>query len=304
MSITAYGKLGITEGDDESISVVYRVVTDGTDEPGDILASSLIPQKGDRYTEGSILTCLSRSCSADEEAEKNHWRVTVKYGMRDAGNTSGTIIFGGGAERVQSLSFSERLYDKVAEEGYLDDETTLSPITNSAGDPFDPPPVVQIANVVLHLVQREAVFFNPVAAVTLLNTINSAIVRVVDIRIPARCGRLLKVAPQLQSDGKYETAYDIEIAGAVKFSERFVDRGYRYLDGNNRLREIRLSDINPAEYGEGGDSEADDKFVSDPVNLDGSGGIIFPGGTVQYREYRLAEERDWNTELNLVRRAP
>lgn len=300
MSILSVRKTAATEGDDNSLTVRYKVRTTGTETVVSILASSDVPQKGERLSSGSPLVCLRRRVACQSDTDDDLWELEVEYGSRDDLPGGGTVT--GDAARIEGLSFSPRYYDRVAEEGYLADATTMTTIMNSAGDPFDPPVMMQVANVVMHLSQREVAGYSPSLALTYLHSINSVAVTVAGFAIPAKKGMIVRCDPQMQTDRTYVTSYDIELATAVPFATRLLDQGYRYLDGNGKPREIRLSDIN-TEYASGNSLADQDKFVSDPVKLDGSGGVLTSDGTPAYREYRINEMKNWNTGLNLAKRS-
>lgn len=306
MSILSAGAMGAQEGDDGSMSVRWRVVTDGTETTEDVLNSSLIPQPGERYAigTGSKLTVLpSRNASVEDPDERTQWIVTIPYGLRDT-NASSSIIKGD-AHRLQGYSTATRSYDVVAEEGYLGAATTKTPVQNSATDPFDPPPMMSLRNQVMTFTQSEGASFDPDRALDHENTINSADIKVAGRLIAAGKGLMVRIQPRLDQDGTYSCQYEIEIAKARGFAQRLLDQGYRYLSGG-RPREIKMSDINSTDYGASGALVADNKPVSDPVKLDGSGGILGTGSGANpvYREYRFVEYADWNSVLDLVRNRP
>lgn len=304
MSITA-GIIGIQEGTDSGITVKYKVVTDGTEDPLTILTSTEIPARGARFSAGSVLTCLNRSVAVAQSdgTDKDIWIATIEYGSRDTGGGGSSVTLGADSGRIQDLFFTAKPYDLVAEEGYLDDATTKTSVTNSAGDPPDPPLMVSVSNVVMHLVQREKGTFDPQHAVVQTQKINELEVVIAGYTIGAKRALLLNVEPRLQADGFFVTTYQIEISVVVRFTRRMLDQGFRHVvDG--QLKEIRLSDINPDVYGFGQPEAKNDKFVSDPVKLNGDGGVSPYEETEAWREYRLNEFSDWNTVLDLVRGAP
>lgn len=300
MTIDAVNELGATDGSDESLTVNYEILTDDSEGVLSILASSDVPQLGDRYKSSQYLV-TGRSVSCADKAEQWLWSLTVNHVNRNTSAGGGTTV-GWPRDRIQSLDFGIQKYDAVVEEGYLEGETSKSAITNSAGDPFDPPVMDWVANRVLIVTQRETVSFKPQKAQDEMNTLNENAITVAGVDIEAGKGKMLRVKPKLQADGTYVCTYEIEIAKARPFVHRLVDLGFNYLDGSDR-KAIRLSDVE-TDYEEGEDREDDDQLVNDPQNLDGSGGILASGSSTVFREYRTLEYSDWNTTLNLVSQAP
>lgn len=299
--IISASQTGANDGSEKAVSVVYLVETDGTDSAHDVLNSALIPQKGARLKTGSWLVCLSRNARAVDRDSRKHWEVTVEYGLRDAQPTARKAE--GDSERLQSLQFGSRDYDTEAREAYFEDETELSHVANSAGDSPDPPVMMTVSNDVIMFTQNEEEGFDPEAAINFRHTINKTTIRVCGVKIQAGRGLMSRIDSRLQPDGTYRTDYEIELATAKPFRVRFPDEGFRHLAETGYPVETRMSDLN-SDYATGGDLEDQDKPVSDPVRLNGKGGLLENGGVTVFREYRLYEQKDWSKGLNLVENRP
>jgi hypothetical protein len=179
-------------------------------------------------------------------------------------------------------------------------------VQNSAGDPWDPPPMKVAINPVLNWEQREPSGVTPLDVIAQLNTINKKRITILGKVIPAEGAQIIDARTHWSGD-EYVTRYQVEIEQEHALIPKIVDEGYRIIytnsKGNQALRYIKKEEL---------DQDEPDEDVDDPVLLDGSGGIHpdveepsdLPTYNQYYAVYRGAKLSDWNTVLDLIEDAP
>jgi hypothetical protein len=154
---------------------VFIVITDGTDGPIAVREASGVPQlytyfafaTGTGAAEADTLA-LCRSVRSEQQADSpRHWRVYCSYDStyNPAGDDSGSplnqpaVISGG------SVTYEVPMHEDLG--GHK--------IANSAGDPYDPPPMFDRARATIKVQKNLALTsFSPVTAVNNVNKVNSA----------------------------------------------------------------------------------------------------------------------------------
>jgi len=300
MAVTSATKTNNLSGGDDEIRETWLVIAGATDSVPTILASALIPAVGAGHTDDSgyrVVRPRTLKPSVGDQ-KQGYWDAEITWQKRSGGTQSSVSKT---TTRLLSLSYGTAPYQVVAEQGYLWDGAawgaSMVPVRNSASDPFDPPPMVPVYNTIIRFRQTEAAGFNANDAVDLIGTINSTALTVCGMTIAAEYGVLRDISPEYIGDDGWESTYAIEVRRQYPLCPELLDQGYNYLVATKK-REIRYSDIS-ADYESDGDKADKDKPVSDPVPLDGSGGLLGAGATV-YRKYRFGELVAWADTLSLV----
>lgn len=257
----------------EQITEGYRVVSDTMNEnPRVVRAAPGLPARGSTYGGGSFLSgdpiCSSIRATKNEENPK-WWDVQVVY--RTAGDfTTSSPPAENPLDRptVYSSGISSFTFDAVDDE---DDEA----ITNSAGEPFNPPPQVlglQGSFTATKYFDRDRLLdFYTLCGPRKAAPVNSAPFH----GFPA--GKVILV--DWKSDPVVENGYQVwkevfQFAVADQWFFNILNAGYYEIVSGERVL-IRDKEGQP---------------VSAPVLLDAAGAKLDPGDTPIYRQYYIHRE--------------
>lgn len=292
--VTSFDEV-IYDGTDTDVTVTYLAKASRAVTPEQVLDDNKVPGMGKRRSSSSQLVVVNRTCSL-VDGRDDLYTVVIIYALRTIGSST--------AARRRLLSYEPDtvVYQIVPTKGTLivgTTETESQPVETSAGNPFDPPPLVEVRNRVIRFSQIENNSFDEQTAIAFEGSYNKDAITVCGNDIGAKKGIIRKLRPSLQQDGSFVGHYEMEIEDEKPLVKEYLDQDYRYKNASGNQVEIRMSDIN-SEYATGGTLASKDAVVKDPVKLDGSGGILTVGGTPVYRKYRFAKVKDWNTGLDLV----
>ena len=156
-------------------------------------------------------------------------------------------------------------------------------ITNSSGEPLDPPHVEDVQDIILRATWNVWAF-NPIGAANYINAVNS------DTFLGFSPGDA-KVLVYFGREIKAITGYKyVEVTVEIQFREddwmlRFADQGFRTKDDEGVFTEIT---------DEGG------KRISEPVLLDGAGQKLGDGLDAVIMEYWTKKELPFATEFGFL----
>ncbi len=225
MSVTSVGerkgRRSTTEADDgtRSHSRVYYVRTDSdTDHGNTVLASSLLPQKGEAHPTDLLALVNGRT---PNEIEKGHWEVDIQYGPRDPQDTDDTERDPTSRESFIRVSFQSMLVpvtadaDPAVEFDYmlgaggvikLRGGDGSNAVVNAAGEPFDPPVMRRQSFPVLEITEFETVF-DAKKAQKFIDSVNVDQITIAGFEIPPRSAFMMGIStPGI----RWETIDDIE----------------------------------------------------------------------------------------------
>lgn len=301
MAITSATVTYQDSGGDDEIVEVWKIVAATTDSIPAMLDDVSMPAIGDSHTDdGQYKLVRPRQLKRADGADNNGiWDATLTWRKRSGGSRTPVSET---TDRLLSFEIITATYQVVAEKGYLYDSVAgwggaKVAVKNSAGDSYDPALTVILHNPVFRFTETEDSTFDANAALDLIGTINSAAINVCGTPIAAETAILRDISPKYVGDNEWECSYEIEIEKEYPICPEVLDAGYNYLHGGTDYREIRLSDLN-LDYAPGGAYADKDKPVSDPQELDGSGGLNT--GAPVFRKYRFGELNAWATTLDLV----
>jgi hypothetical protein len=205
----------------------YRVLTDNPYDGPNTIKSALGIRYGDRYvglsaTENDQYSYIESIDAAQEDGDSLGWIVTVSYGPFDA------LTAGGGPTNNPLLMPMEVEWSYRNQEVVAQYDNNGTPITNTAGDPFDPPIVIDDPRPILTIVRNEAVFPWSLAY---------------QYRTAVNSDTFGPVGPQMarviQISGKYACHYSIGWYSIVTYEFEFnPPLGYRPMILNLGLRKI------------------------------------------------------------------
>lgn len=220
----------------------------GIPQPGAFYHNGLPEGDPDfEYDRGSFAESVEASCNADVDSGGIEWIVTVNYGPYDAGQ------FGADPSLWPiKVSFGGERTEKV-----ISKDKAGNPITNSAGDPFDPPITIDDSRSTMTVTRNELVSnFDLETAELYRDKINNAAWNGFELNT-VKCGIITTSEPQYDSNAQvyyYTVTYPFTIdrKGWIK---EILDSGCNELDAYDVPKPI----MNQGQQ------------VSDPVPLDGTG---------------------------------
>ena len=272
-----------------------------------------IPRLGDPFTTGRHTDLGSRCHSVvpSSTAEPRFFVVTAQYSSspgdfgepeKEVGNAANEPGQNDNAakdpnnpqaqenddplSRPAEISWSQGSYSEVVTKATLvggAGDTENHPITNSAGEPFDPPLEVEKSFLILTITRNQA-NFNQSAANSYTNAYNS------DTFFgfaagTVKCKGISAVSVFEKNRHFWKATYVFEIRDAWDYE--ILDAGYWEVVGGNRV-EIKFPNGRP---------------LSAPWPLDGAGAKLTPAavqaGSVFYRKFRVAGSRKAFSVLNL-----
>ena len=211
----------------------FRVQTDGFNNGPNMVLKGFGTQYGDYYTPSYAAAEADNYAYADSldcEAEGDDgmwWIITVHYGWYDA-NMAG----GGGAQNplLMPIDVSWGLRDH---EIVLDTDVNGLPVINTAGDPYDPPIVIDDPRLVMTIVRNEAAF-NVAWVLAYRNAVNADSFA----GFPPLACKVLNISSKSQwhqdAGWYYQTTYEFEFLTAqidydsqTGYRKNVVSQGFR-----------------------------------------------------------------------------
>jgi hypothetical protein len=214
LSSSRYGPIAaaaaVTSAYDLAIGTAYSigVAPDPTATP---------PVVGDAWHEadpGSRV--VSITADEDGQADGCGWTVTVDYGPGEASDNP--------LDEPPQLDWQFTAYERP-----VDQDTSGNPIVNTAGDPFDPPPMRDDSRPVL-VITRNELTFNPATSWEYRDTLNNAAfygAPTGTVKLKSRVGT--QVQSRLVAGGSYwRVTYTFEF-NADGWAKTILNAGYRQL---------------------------------------------------------------------------
>jgi len=197
------------------------------------------------------------------------WIITVGYGWYDV-NTAG-----GGKEQNPLLMPIEVSWSLRDHEAVLDVDTEGTAVLNTAGDPFDPPLVVDDPRLVMTVVRNEA-NFTLAYVLQYRNAINSDQFGGFD---PLYCKVLnIQARSQFHQDigWYYQVTYEFEFLSpkvnddGQGYRKQVLSQGMRAIGNDSKPYHITLNGVP----------------INSPMLLDQNGKLLPPGGTPYYTSFK------------------
>jgi hypothetical protein len=246
------------------------------DGPQTVLNSFFI-RRGDPYItitdNDPNAFAMNLSCE-QEEGDQLCWIVTVDYGWYDVNEA------GGGPNQNPlnmpiDVTFGFRDYEHVVQA-----DINNKPILNSAGDPYNPPVVINLPNQLLTVVRNEA-SYDSAMAYSYRNSINSDSFA----GQSALFAKTIAITPKNifhQDIGwYYQVTYEFEFlnprnaAGTKGWHKILLDQGYRQLDPVTKKPVAITLKGQP---------------ITQPMLLDGNGHLLPLNGVPYYNEFQVFVE--------------
>ncbi len=223
-----------------------------------------LPSIGSEDAEGVFV----ESRSARETEDPTTWKVDVRYAsVPQGGLTPGYWTIEIPSERPAVYRWYTVQYEKTIVIGINQDTGRTEAITNSAGDPFDPPPIRTLSRIGL-TIQRYEDDFDPLTIVYFGNRVSSDSF----LGFPPGAARCMEInaEPHYENgESSYSVTYRFEFDEDLWIAT-LLDAGGRYLDDNGVLKVVD-----------------DDEGTTHGglVLLDGEGKKLGPGASARYRKY-------------------
>lgn len=233
----------------------FRVVTDDRhDADLDILGAAEVPKNGDVHPDDPIAFCRGRSASQQDNSPYV-WRLLCVY-------STGREISNNPLDDAAVLVWNTEQYQRE-----FTREINGDGVVNSAGDPFDPPYVIDDARWAVSV--RKNVPAVPAAILSYRNAINSGTFVIDGIPVGTRRGKLSTIHIgewQVRNDVAYRLfSYILQLKDSSEddWRPRLLDRGLYEIVGG-KPQPIKVKGVGD-EVGEA---------VTTPKQLDGSGVAI------------------------------
>ena len=235
-------------------------------------ADGRIPLLGQGHPYNPWVYVMSREAMVDPDSPFLY-RVTVQYAEIE--------------NPLDQIPIIEWLSEPIGVEMTADIRSKKA-ITNSSGEPLDPPHVEDVQDIILRATWNVWPF-NAIGAANYINAVNS------DTFLEFTPGKA-KVLAYSGREIKMITGYKyVEVTVEIQFREddrklRFVDQGFRTKTGEGT----------EAKYTEIMDDSTPPKRISEPVLLDGSGQKLGDGLDAVIMEYWVKKELPFSTEFSRI----
>ncbi len=270
---------------------IFRAISDyAGDAPGTAIQATGL-QRGDPYITinssdpNAFITELS--AQRGDPGNPLEWIVTVSYAWYSVNEV------GGGPEANPLLmpidvSWGFKDYDHVVEM-----DIDGKPVLNSAKDPYDPPLVIQVPNQLMTVVRNEA-YYNVGAAYAYRNSINQDSFAGQSPHFAKCFGITPKNLFHPTVGWYYQVTYEFEFmnprnsADGKGFVKSLLDRGLRKLDFNTGKPVHIYLNSQP---------------ITQPMLLDGSGGVLPVNGAPNYIDFKVFPElpfSDFNFDVAAI----
>jgi hypothetical protein len=210
------------------------------------------------------------------------WQVEITYGPWDPLTHTAT---GDPADQPIDFSFDWQVFEQACDYAYTPGTTTIVPVVNSAGIPFDPPVTREFIKGVLR-VAWNAHTFNPYPFFAYGNFINSDTwngfppysVKFSPPKMPQRLWSQFLQANYYRLEAEFCFSTDPQGWNATP-----IDRSYMALDGSGNL--YKILDING-------------QPVSQPSLLNGSGAVLTILTDFYQFNYQIYQSTSFNTAFS------
>ena len=273
MAIVDYGELPQRTGKTDSsfkrsYTRVFEVLSDDFADGPITVAAAVGLGLGNTYQSGNDvdLGAFVQDIEA-REVERGQeiglWNVTVQYGGVDP-TQGGENADGNPLNKPIEVRWGSERYERV-----VDEDINGDPIVNSAGDPFDPPLVIDDSRPVLQITRNEATFDAGLAD-AYKDTINSEPWRGND----AKTWKVAEITGKREFHAEFGYYYVVDYEFHFRpetWTKRVLNQGMRAKSGSTR-KAIATSDGTP---------------ISTPVPLDAAGAALAPDGTPIWLEFEV-----------------
>jgi hypothetical protein len=251
------------------------------DGPGTAIAATGLAI-GDRYItinaqdQNAFVTSMNAQNGGREDPLL--WTVTVEYGWYSVNEV------GGGPEINPLLMPIDVSWEFKDYEHVVMMDIDGKPVLNSAGDPYDPPLIINVPNQIMTVVRNEATYSVPLAYLY-RNSINSGSFAGQSAFFAKCFGITPKNVFNPNIGWYYQVTYQFEFmnprnsADGKGFKKTELDRGLRIKDPKDATKLIHVV-LNSVP-------------ITQPVLLDGTGKQLPIGGTAVFNDFRVFPELDF-----------
>jgi hypothetical protein len=270
---------------------VYLIESDVGVTPNEVLKAVGLPRIGDKTVDKSFY--VESVDVSPMENEEGVWRASVKWTTPTISNT-GSVDPEKPWEAPPDVDFGLAQSQVVCSSGYENETDTKPkiPILNSAGDLFDPPLMKVKTNLMITVSYSLQSSFNPDSVLGNIDTLNKENIVVAGFKIPALMGLLKSFSAK--------TAYTPEdvmywtVSVGIEYNPEgwtadILDAGLSFLktEGSTKKKHPVMIE----------DEEGKKVRASEPIPLDGSGGILdvdsHPEGV--YLQFKIYRASSWSS---------
>ena len=253
----------------DSINDTQKVIFDIL---GTAVTGVTIPLPGTEHDDDDTVT-VDRVSPRQNVSKRDLWEVDVSYTTRQNDAPETGTVQQKPTDLPPRISFGYRQYSKEMDRAYQGADLRGQPskaVRNSAGDPFDPQPMVEFSHLVINIVRNETVedFDADDVAAQYQDTLNSVAINIAGVSVGIHEGKMVKIAADkrwgFDGGAYYEVAYEVEVAPELHLIH-VLDRGFYQKFGVDDRRRIMESDVGTVVKGK-------DRPVSEPQLL--RGGLI------------------------------
>lgn len=257
ISETWRGRAGGDNTDEGTYVRAFLCTTDDKLDNADVIITSGLEAGkgiyiGTQFPDDTRARCVSRTCT-QLDSSPTVWNVTVEYSTRPNVAIDPT-------EQAARISWSTEQFQKVAHKDINGDA-----IVNSAGDWFDPPPMIDHSRIVANITKH--IGYVPPWILTAEDMVNSDVFVIDGITVGPKTGKIQRIT---LSDVKWWGSRQIPyrtLNMSIHFNTtpgygwmlQVLDAGFREKI-NNKMKQITNDD--------------DDIEPSTPVPLDGNGRVL------------------------------
>jgi hypothetical protein len=264
----------------------YQVVSDGTLTELTVLNVAGMPRYGDAHPGNSKLRVAK--LTPDCQGHPNVWIVTVEYEYKQDAQAHPW------EEQPKSVAWDSW---EVSEALNVGTEAAPAVPTNSAGDAFDPAPMIarHYPKVVIARSER---FYDPEKGAAFTDSLNDADIRVAGMLVKKWCGLLVKFSgTQQERNGEQyaEVQYEI-LVNPRTWKIRLVNQGFRALSGG-------LPYLIDKDGGLQGSTNGGKQLTPDPWPLKADGTILARGQPLVFKEFDGYKTKAW-ADLELPQKMP
>jgi hypothetical protein len=215
---------------------------------------------------GAVLKSVDLTCDSPDGRQ---WTVTAQYGPWTTKPREESPL-----DEPEEVEIGGEQYERIC-----DADVAGAAVTNSAGDYFDPPVTRDDSRPSLVIVRNEA-YDAPDLSADYSDTVNDATF-FGQAAGNVKCGVITRRRQWHQAvpGGFYwKTTYPFSL-NRDGWNKSILDQGLRRLEGTPAQRK---------------QIAVDGQLATSPVLLDGSGGVLAPGGTPVFRSYQVYPSRDFS----------
>lgn len=260
---------------DRNYTRVFHVTCAATDTiPAILTASSggiTIPVRGQTHPDDALAVCTHVGPCRALGDTRTQWEVPVRYARYKMGeNADDDVRQPDPLDDPVRKSWNVRLVEEV-----ISHDRDGNPIDNSAGAPFDPPLMEEVAILTVRITRNESTY-NPAEAFSYANSVNATGCTIAGLPVGARQARCLGIpADNASRNGidYWQVTYEFEFK-ILLWDRSVLDTGLYYLDAGE-----------PKTF-----KDAENAPMQTPQLLDGAGGL----GTVPtYLTFHTKNEKNF-----------